>query len=130
MTFSVDRYLGCRKNFYICLWRYLKAPLCKLILVNIMDNPIPEYILLKKYISIKNYYSHKSQSGQFKESVLGCLLDMSSNEYEILCLSQCSIIVKRHYDNGKSYKKNPFIKADFQFIHLCHYLHGRKHDGM
>lgn len=74
---------------------------------------ILELLYIRKCISIWNYYSHKNQTGQIKESVSGCLLDLSKNEYEIWYLSQCSVIVKRHYENAKSYKEKHLIEVDF-----------------
>ena len=37
------------------------------------------------------------------------------NALEPLCLSHCSIAVKRHHDHGNSYQRKHFIGACFQF---------------
>jgi hypothetical protein len=38
--------------------------------------------------------------------------------------------VKRHYDQGNSYKRRHFTGVVYSFRGLVHYHHGRKHGSM
>jgi hypothetical protein len=46
------------------------------------------------------------------------------------CLSLGFIAMKRHYDQGNSYKDNYLIGAGLQFRGLVHYHHVGKHGSM
>ena len=42
-------------------------------------------------------------------------------------ISQCYIAVKRHHDQGSSYKRKQQLELVYSFRGLVHYHHGRKH---
>jgi hypothetical protein len=50
--------------------------------------------------------------------------------YICWCHNQCSIAVKKHCDQGNSYKRKHLIGAGLQLQKLVHYYHGGKHGSM
>jgi hypothetical protein len=44
--------------------------------------------------------------------------------YVLRCLSNCFIAVKRHHDQGNSYKREHLIGACIEFQRLVHYHYG------
>ena len=47
-----------------------------------------------------------------------------------VCLNQYSIVVKKHHNPSKFYKRKHLIVAGLQFRGSVHYHHGRKHGSM